>query len=303
MERTDYMTLDNMELAEDSLKMGIYVVQQAGNHEIAKILAETPRIYLRNEINKVMKGYKFTNTEVSVPNAAKKYQTVVKNSKLISLILVFTGSLFGAALARAAMTVSLIIQLFHKFILFNTYFGDKLDWFLTATTNLLEDDNEEDENRKMLNKWKSDKLVSEADLNVSTIDAFYVDMFLMLAFFLLRYIRGLMRKVFYSWENKYGRDMYDVHWKLTSGFYKSEENVNYLIKPLIDKSEDSKDDQIDNTKISQETDEPQVQLPKSNLHFGRRLFLKLYGLTYLLEFVLVTRFMADIFIHTSFNIF
>jgi hypothetical protein len=113
--------------------------------------------------------------------------------------------------------------------------------------------------------------------------------------------------VFYSWENSYGRDMYDIHWKITQGFYKTEAAANFLIKPLLDKNKTEEAD------ISEESSEREYTelgvapdtsvIPKSNLGFFKRLFLKLYGLTYMLEFILITRFMADLFIHTSFNIF
>lgn len=274
------------------------------------LLAETPRIYQKGKIDKELAKIPITSTELSVANASKKYKAIVNNSKFLSLILVFTGSLFGSALARAAMTVSLIIQMFHKFILFNTVFGDRLDWFLTATTNLMEDDDDDSSVKKLANRKKDGRLVNEADLNVSTIEAFFLDMFLMIGFILLRLIRGQMRKLFYSWEKKHGRNMYDIHWKLTSGFYKTAEAANFLIKPLLDKKDTSDEkvkvnqESLTNSKDEDEKEETQTQvIPTSNLTFGKRIILKLYGLTYLLEFVLITRFMVDIFIHTSFNIF
>jgi hypothetical protein len=134
----------------------------------------------------------FLSPKADVGNTAYKYKTVTDNSSILLYFLMFTGSIFGSAVARMAMTVSLIIQLFHKFVLFNTEFGKKLNYFLTATTNLMEGEEEEDgPSRILVSKWKSDKLVAEAELNVSTIDAFGFDMVLMLGFFLLRYVRAL----------------------------------------------------------------------------------------------------------------
>jgi hypothetical protein len=74
-----------------------------------------------------------------------------------------------------------------------------------------------------------------------------------------------------------------------------------LIKPLLNKvSEENKNNGYTRVNDSNLQDSG---LPKSNLGFFRRLLIKLYGLTYLLEFVLICRFMDSIFIHTSFNLF
>jgi hypothetical protein len=81
--------------------------------------------------------------------------------------------------------------------------------------------------------------------------------------------------------------------------------VNYLIKPLINPNR--RVGSIiggNDTENGEEMEEKEIDVvPKSNLGFWRRALIKLYGLTYLLEFILICRFMVDIFIHTSYNIF
>jgi hypothetical protein len=60
-------------------------------------------------------------------------------------------------------------------------------------------------------------LVIEAELNNSTISTFPVDMYLILGFFMIQLIRKFIRnKFFYKWEEEHGRDIYEVHWRLTS---------------------------------------------------------------------------------------
>jgi hypothetical protein len=194
------------------------------------------------------------------------------------------------------MTLSMVIQLFHKFILFRKGFGPTLTYFLVATTNMLEDD--EEDGISLTPRFKSQRLVSEGEFNSTVLSAFPVDVYLILGFFVLRFIRKILRSRFYKWEEWHGRDIYETHWKLTNGHFKKQKNINFLIKPLLNKVKE----ESGYTKIS-DKEELDSGIPKSNLGFFRRLLIKLYGLTYLLEFVLICRFMDSIFIHTSFNLF
>lgn len=131
-------------------------------------------------------------------------------------------------------------------------------------------------------------------------------------------MRRRLRKVFKKWEKKHGRKIYDDYFKIINGVYRARLIENNLEKPLLDDEVVEKDEEK-STKINPPKvkkvhavssmlnnhvflDENNIQ-PENHLPFYRRFLIKIYGLTYLLEFVLICRFLVDIFIHCSFNIF
>jgi hypothetical protein len=142
-------------------------------------------------------------------------------------------------------------------------------------------------------------------------------------FFLLQYLRKRLRKVFLGWEKAHGRNIYSDYFRIIKGFYKAKANESAINQPLLSRR-DSIEQEIDiesNRKMPKEPKIKQVHeashsmlvnhvflderniAPENNLSFFRRVLIKIYGLTYLLEFVLICRFLVDIFIHCSFNLF
>jgi hypothetical protein len=118
----------------------------------------------------------------------------------------------GINLAVIAMTLSLVIQLFHKMILFNTKFGPFLNYFLVASSSVL-DAGEEDDPSKLQFKprWYNERLVKEAELNTYTIHEYPTELCFLFGFFLLRVVRWALRTfVFAKWEDKHGKDIYKM---------------------------------------------------------------------------------------------
>jgi hypothetical protein len=61
------------------------------------------------------------------------------------------------------MGLSMVIQLFHKFTLFNSKLGPTMNYFMVATTKFMEGDDEEgDTEVKLVPRRHDNKLVDEA---------------------------------------------------------------------------------------------------------------------------------------------
>jgi len=103
-----------------------------------------------------------------------------------------------------------------------------------------EDDEEAASHTTLLPKYTDERLVKEGELNVATLEAYFVDVILICGFFFLSLIRKYLVKTFLKWEKQSGREIYDVHWKLITGYYVNNQpkKSNFLIKPLLKKDND-----------------------------------------------------------------
>lgn len=182
-----------------------------------------------------MKDSSFFNLKTDKVNMSYKFIKIQEGSSVLGWVLMLTGTLFGAGIARIVMTLSLLIQLLHKFILFNADFGETLTYFLIASSKLLNEGEEDEEGVTLMPRVFNKRLIEEAELNKSTLSVFPVDIYLIFGFVLIQLFRQSFRKkFFYKWEEEHGRDIYEVHWRLTSGFYEKQNAANYLIQPLIE---------------------------------------------------------------------
>jgi hypothetical protein len=142
---------------------------------------------LKQQTKKDMEKESLFNLKMDKVNASKKYKAFSEGSKWLSWIVLILGSVIGSKVALIAMTLSMVIQLFHKFILFRKGFGPTLTYFLVATTNMLEED--EEDGISLTPRFKSQRLVSEGEFNSTVLSAFPVDVYLICGFFMLRFIR------------------------------------------------------------------------------------------------------------------
>jgi hypothetical protein len=243
------------------------------------------------------------------------------------------------------MNLSLVIQLFHKAILFNTTYGPFLNYFLVASSSILDED-DDDKKDKFIPIKANKRLVDTAELTTYSIDEYKIEILFLLGFYFLRMLRLILEKcVFAKWETKYGKGIYRF-WKMKKERetelrkeLKKQENEE---KEKTDKKEkkenkdlnlqdgsdsedasDNESDQESDEKTSTSTDaKTQIKQPmeqfevekvveqelegrKENgfiLTIWRRILIKVYSTTYILEYVLICRLLADIVLHTSYNI-
>jgi hypothetical protein len=171
-------------------------------------------------------------------------------------------------------------------ILFNTQFGPYLNYFLVASSSVLEDD--EEGNSKFTPRWHNKRLVDEAELNTYTTDAFPLELYMLFGFFLLRFTRYILRTyVFSKWEEKHGLDIYKTKKPTTT--MKDD-------KTLVVFKKNSKQKQILNEKVTKEEN------PDFQFNCWKKFQIKIYSLTYILEFILICRLVADVVLHTGYNI-
>ena len=113
-------------------------------------------------------------------------------------------------LAALALNLTMIIQLFHKTVLFNTKYGPKLEYFLLASSDVIESGEEEDPDKRSFVIWKENvRLVDNAELNTYTIDDFPNELIFLFGFMLLRWFRAMLKKHFFKkWEGEFGRSIY-----------------------------------------------------------------------------------------------
>jgi hypothetical protein len=75
-------------------------------------------------------------------------------------------------IAAMALSLTMILELFHKMILFNTKLGPKLTIFLTSSSNVVNSIQEEPSNQRKFIPFKfSERLTEKAELNIYSIDA------------------------------------------------------------------------------------------------------------------------------------
>ena len=165
---------------------------------------------LRAKIEEEMKKQKLTDLSLKKESVSYKYRKVQKGSFWVRIGALISAPFLGVNLAVIAMTLSLVIQLFHKMILFNTTFGPYLNYFLVASSSVLENSEDEDPSKLKFNPIQVNKrLVEEAELNTYTTSEYPVELMFLFGFFLLRMVRYLLRTfVFARWEEKHGADIY-----------------------------------------------------------------------------------------------
>lgn len=141
-----------------------------------------------------------------------KFKKLQNTSSWVRVGAIISAPFLGINLAVIAMTLSLVIQLFHKMILFNTTFGPYLNYFLVASSSVLEGNEEDDPNKlKFTPRWNNKRLVDEAELNTYTTSAYPLELMFLFGFFILRFIRYMFRTyIFSKWEEKHGLDIYKV---------------------------------------------------------------------------------------------
>lgn len=140
-------------------------------------------IEIRKTIDQEEKKMTILNPSLNKKNLTYKYKKVEKASFVVRLIALFTSPVLGFKYALIAMTLSLMIELFHTFALFSTNFGPFLAYFFHATKNILDED---EEGQTFIPKNTNMKLIRNGELNIITLHAFKVDLILMCAFFLFR---------------------------------------------------------------------------------------------------------------------
>jgi len=174
--------------------------------EKAKILAISDE-QKNTKINplKIIKGG--TLNEVQSSKTNEKIEQVANFATYLAML---SAPFLGVNLAAAALNLTMIIQLFHKTILFNTKYGPKLEYFLIASSNVLDSIEEEEEGKRSFNPWKINKrLVDYAELNTYTIDEYPFELLFLFGFVILRGFRLLIIKyVFERWERNHGRNIY-----------------------------------------------------------------------------------------------
>lgn len=105
---------------------------------------------------------------------------------------------------------------------------------MVATTELLDKDDEQNNELHTLVPWRhSDKLVDEAQLHVSTLSAFSTDIYLFFLLYALQFLRKGLRRIFFDWEKKYGRTIYDDYFRLIKGYYLLRAEKESLKQPLL----------------------------------------------------------------------
>ena len=158
----------NLEESEEEKKILIrnYVLKYAPTETEVKLFTISTREFNHYMIKQKMKDSSFFNLKTDKVNLSYKFTKIEKSSMLIGWVLCISGSLLGSSLARIFMTLSLLIQLLHKFILFNADFGTTLTYFLTATSKLLEEGEDDESGGVNLQYYKyNQRLVDEAELN------------------------------------------------------------------------------------------------------------------------------------------
>jgi len=221
-----------------------------------------------------------------------KYKKIENASVWVRIGALISAPFLGINLAVIAMTLSLVIQLFHKMILFNTEFGPYLNYFLVATTNILGGEDEEEGGiiHKFVPRWTNKRLQDEAELNIYTTDAYPLELYMLFGFFLLRLTRYLLKTyVFAKWEEKYGTDIYKK--KSVSNSMKDDSTL-IIYKKGTDES----------NKLNEKVEDEYVNVSDFKFNCWRKFLIKIYSLTFILEFILICRLVADIVLHTGYNI-
>jgi hypothetical protein len=122
---------------------------------------------IQKQIIKEQKNLNFFNTTLDKKNISYKYKKVEQASWIARIVAIFTSPIMGIKYAVIAMTLSLIIQLFHTFALFSTNFGPYLQYFFLATSKVMEDDDSNGKH-KFMPKNMNKKLVNDGELNILT---------------------------------------------------------------------------------------------------------------------------------------
>lgn len=144
---------------------------------------------------------------------AKKFEKVEQASFWVRVGAIISAPFLGVNLALIAMKLSMIIKLFHKTVLFNTTFGPYLNYFLVATSDLVKSSQSTDNTNapRLIARYESDKLINDAELDVYTTFALTKELFIMFGFFLLRFLRYLIRSfIFAKWEESHGINIYKI---------------------------------------------------------------------------------------------
>lgn len=243
---------------------------------------------LRKEIDEDMKKQKLTDLNLKKESISYKYKKIQNSSQWIRIGAIISSPFLGINLAVIAMTLSLVIQLFHKMILFNTQFGPYLNYFLVASSSVLDDD--EEGHSKFTPRWNNKRFIEEAELNAYTIDAFPLEMFMLFGFFILKFIRYCLRTcVFAKWEEKHGTEIYKV-----------KKSVNTMKDPktliILKKDSSSSKKKVLNEELKKEEN------PEFQFNCWKKFLIKIYSLTYILEFILICRLVCDVVLHTGYNL-
>jgi hypothetical protein len=155
-----------------------------------------------------------------------------------------------------------------------------------ASTDIIKSSQNDDKvYPKFIARYESEKLINDAELDVYTTAALTTELIIIFGFFLLRFIRWLIRSfIFAKWEETHGRDIYKIKKIQKPGEF------------VVVKKESIKAAEL-NQKLSDDAKKEEFELT-----LGKRILIKIYSLTYILEFILLCRLMNDIVLHTSFNI-
>ena len=85
-----------------------------------------------------MKLQNVLEPSISKESMAKKYEAIEIASFWARIGAIISAPFLGINLAIVAMKLSMVIQLFHKSVLFNTTFGPYLNYFLVASSEVIQ---------------------------------------------------------------------------------------------------------------------------------------------------------------------
>ena len=244
---------------------------------------------LKKATTEDMKLQSFFNPEITKESISKKFEKIEEVGFWVRLGALISAPFLGINLALIAMNLSMIIKVFHIMVLFNTKLGSYINYFLVATTDVIKGAKGKDdkESPKFIPRYENIRLIDDAELNSYTTYEHTVDLCILLFFWVLRFIRHLLRNhAFAHWEELHGEDIYRTEIKPVED-----------PKVLVIAKKDTEKAGLLNQKVAQEEKDAQ----KFKLNCWHKTLIKLYSLTYILEFILFCRLMSDIILHAMFN--
>ena len=206
---------------------------------------------------------------------------------------VILAPILGFGLVILVLKLSLIIKLFHKMVYINTSFGSYLNYFMVASSEFISGSQDEDKKPpSFVARYESKRLIDDGALNVYSTSALRFWLPFVLGFALLRFIRYLFREfIFAVWEEKHGKDFYSQYDMIYT--------PNRRLKIFNTTTDEGKklNEELEKKKSDAKNDET---LFKFNC--WHKFLLKIYSLTFMLEFVLLCNMMGEnIFLHLLFN--
>lgn len=291
--------ISSYSLDENQLKFYYYSPEQAKTISIKKEVNNMPL----NPLEMYKDG------TLNEKQSAKVNTKVQEAAKVVTTFAVVCSPFIGMHLAALALNLTMIIQLFHKTILFKTKFGPKLEYFLLASSDVLDSLEDDDEGKRTFEHWKSNpRLVEFAELNTYTIDEFPLELIFLFGFMILRFFRAMIKKYqFRKWEAEYGKGIYkecrDIELeKRREITEKNKEKVEVTIKKKPKNVSDLKVPLIEEAKeLTPEA--PIITKSGFELTKSRKFILKIFCLTYILELILLCRLMDDLVLTSSFNMY